>query len=71
MDICNKIDSLFEDKLIKEALKEAEVLFGSHWEKLPSQCTKEEFYKQFPQAPAHAYAVAKICWDEKSVFYAQ
>ena len=57
MDICNKIDSLFEDKLIQDAMKESEIIFGKNWEKLPSQCSKEEFYKQLPQAPAHAYAV--------------
>lgn len=62
MDISNKIDNLFEDKLIKEALRESEILFGSRWEKLPSPCSKEEFHSQFPQAPEHAYAVAKICW---------
>ena len=71
MDIRNKIDNLFEDKLIKEALKEAKVLFGSRWEKLPSPCSKEEFYQQLPQAPAYAYVVAKICWDEESNFYVQ
>lgn len=62
MDIYNKIDSLFEDKLIKEALRESEIIFGENWEKLPSRCNKEEFYKQMPQVPEHAYAVAKICW---------
>lgn len=68
MDIKNQIDNLFEDKLIKEAMKEAEVLFGSNWEKLPSQCSKKEFYKQFPQFPEHAYAVAKVCWGYESKF---
>jgi hypothetical protein len=68
MDIYNKIDSLFEDKLIKEALKEADVLFGSRWEKLPSQCSKKEFYKQIPQAPEHAYAVDKVCWGYEAKF---
>lgn len=71
MDIKNKIDSLFEDKIIQEALKEANILFGENWEKLPSSCTKEEFYKQFPQFPEHAYAVAKVCWEEESNFYVQ
>lgn len=71
MNIKNKIDSLFEDKLIKEALRESKILFGSHWEKLPSPCSKEEFYQQFPQFPEHAYAVAKVCWDEKKTFYVQ
>ena len=68
MDIYNKIDNLFENKLIQEAIKEAEVIFSSRWEKLPSSCTKEEFYKQLPQAPEHAYAVAKICWGYESKF---
>lgn len=66
MDIYNKIDNLFEDKMIQEALRESDIIFGSRWEKLPSQCTKEEFYKQLPQAPTHAYAVAKICWGYKT-----
>lgn len=44
MDIYGKIDNLFEDKLIKEALRESETLFGSRWEKLPSPCSKEEFH---------------------------
>ena len=68
MDIYNKIDSLFEDKLIKDALREANVIFGSRWEKLPSSCTKEEFYKQLPQFPEHAYTIAKICWGYESKF---
>lgn len=71
MDIQNKIDRLFEDKIIQEALKEAKILFGSRWEKLPSPCSKKEFHSQFPQAPAHAYVVAKVCWDEEKTFYAQ
>ena len=68
MDIQSKIDSLFEDKLIQDAMKEAEVIFGSNWEELPSRCSKEEFYQQLPQAPAHAYAVAKICWSYEAKF---
>ena len=71
MDICNKIDSLFEDKIIQEALKESEILFGSRWENLPSPCSKEKFYQQLPQAPEHAYVVAKVCWDKELTFYAE
>lgn len=68
MDIYSKIDSLFEAKMLQEVLREPEILFGENWEKLPSKCTKEEFYKQLPQAPEHAYAVAKICWGYESKF---
>lgn len=71
MDIYNKIDSLFEDKMIQEALRKAEILFGSRWEKLPSPCSKEEFRSQFPQFPEHAYVVTKVCWNAESNFYVQ